>query len=164
MPAGLLGLALMPLGLEGPAFRLMGLGSEAVVATARLVAALPGASVAVAQWPVSVLVLMSLGGLWLALWRRRWRLLGLAPCALAAVIAARAPAPDLLVAPDLAAAAARRLPDGRLVLLEWDRDARRRESWLEALGVREAPLRGPAAGGAVEGAACDEGGCVLRLG
>ena len=48
MPAGLLGLALMPLGLDRPAFQLMGLGSEAVLETAKLVADLPGASIAVA--------------------------------------------------------------------------------------------------------------------
>jgi competence protein ComEC len=162
MPAGLLGLALMPLGLDAPAFRLMGVGVDAVLETAHLVAALPGAAIAVPRWPASVLVLASLGGFWLALWRGRWRLLGLAPCAAAVLAGLLARPPELLVDPALGAAL-RRLPDGRLQLLEWERDARRRQGWLRAQGA-EAFVRGPAGGGAADGAACDARGCVLALG
>ena len=61
MPMGLLGLALMPVGLDAPAFRLMGWGCDAVLWTAHTVASLPGASITVHQWPLSVLLLMILG-------------------------------------------------------------------------------------------------------
>jgi competence protein ComEC len=161
MPAGLLGLALMPLGLDRPAFQLMGLGSEAVLETARLVADLPGASVAVAQWPVAALVLAILGGLWLALWRRRWRLFGLLPCAAAFLLVLLRPLPDLVVDLQLGAAA-RRLPDGGLLLLAWERDARQRESWMRALGAHKvAP--GPLRGGEAHGVACDAQACLVQL-
>lgn len=161
MPAGLLGLALMPLGLDEPAFVLMGLGSEAVLRTARLVAALPGASIAVAQWPAAALVLAILGGLWIALWRGRWRLLGLAPCALALAVVLLRPLPDLLVDPRLGMAA-RRLPDGSLLLLAWEPDARQRASWLRAMGAGEA-VQGPLSGGERGGVRCDREGCVVAL-
>jgi competence protein ComEC len=43
---------------------------------------------------------MIAGGLWLAMWNGRVRLLGLVPIALGAVGAAMAPSPDLLVTGD----------------------------------------------------------------
>ena len=51
MPAGMVGLLLMPLGLDGPAFQMMAWGVEGVLWTARAAAALPGASVLIHQWP-----------------------------------------------------------------------------------------------------------------
>ena len=51
MPAGMIGLLLMPLGLDGPAFQVMAWGVEGVLWTARTASALPGASVLVHQWP-----------------------------------------------------------------------------------------------------------------
>jgi competence protein ComEC len=44
--------------------------------------------------------MMVAGGIWLCLWTRRWRLLGLAPLLAGAIAAAAAPAPDLLVTED----------------------------------------------------------------
>ena len=161
MPMGLLGLALMPVGLDAPAFRLMGWGCDAVLWTAHTVASLPGASITVHQWPLSVLLLMMLGGLWLGLWRRRWRLLGLVPCAAALMVAVLGPRPVLVVDPELDAAA-RRLPDGRVVTLEWHRASRLRTDWLRALGADEA-VRGPTSGGEGDGIACDEQGCVVTV-
>ena len=85
MPAGMLGLVLMPLGWEWPFFHAMGLGCGAVLAVARFIAGLPGASILVPQWPVTALALLAAGGLWLALWRRPWRWIGLVPAGLAVV-------------------------------------------------------------------------------
>jgi competence protein ComEC len=83
MPAGMVALLLMPFGLEEPFLQLMAWGCEGVLATARAVAALPGASILVTQWPGPALGLLVAGGLWLALWQQPWRWLGLAPCAVA---------------------------------------------------------------------------------
>ena len=102
-----------------------------------------------------------LGGLWLGLWRRRWRLLGLVPCAAALMVAVLGPRPVLVVDPELDAAA-RRLPDGRVVMLEWHRASRLRTDWLRALGAAEA-VRGPTSGGEAHGIACDEQGCVVTV-
>lgn len=163
MPAGMLGLLLMPLGLEGLFFHLMTWGCEGVLWIARRTADLPGASVLVRQWPGTALALLAAGGLWLALWQRPWRWAGLAPVAAAVALAALARPPDLLVDSALGMAALRG-GDGTVTLVEWRRDRLIRDSWLRHLGVAEAE-KAPAPGtGQHRGLACDELGCVAQLG
>jgi competence protein ComEC len=81
MPAAALSVVLMPFGHEAFALDLMGRGIEVMVDLGRWVSGLPGAVSLSQAMPLSALVLISLGGLWLAIWRRRWRWLGLAPMA-----------------------------------------------------------------------------------
>ncbi|HEX6015806.1 MAG TPA: ComEC/Rec2 family competence protein [Geminicoccaceae bacterium] len=163
MPAGMVGLLLMPLGLDGPAFQLMVLGVEGMLLTARWVAALPGASVVVHQWPGVALALLAGGGLWLALWQQRWRWLGLLPCAAAAILVLLSRPPDLLVDRSLGMAAVRH-EDGAVTLIEWRRDRLVRETWLRHLGTA-VPMEPPASGaGSRDGIACDDLGCVVDPG
>lgn len=162
MPAGMIGLLLMPLGWDGPAFALMVFGVEGVLAVAHAVAMLPGAVLLVAQWPGAGLTLLAAGGLWLALWRRPWRWLGLVPAAATLGLILLARPPDLLVAGDLGMAALRE-GDGSVTLLEWDRDGLIRETWLRNLGAAEArPAPRPGAGPA-GGMACDPFGCLVTV-
>ncbi len=91
---------LAPLGLAEPALRAMGTGIEQILVIAHWAAGLPGADQAVRAAPGAVLGWIALGGLWLALWRGRWRLAGLAGVAIGLVLWATAPPrPALLVAP-----------------------------------------------------------------
>lgn len=77
MPAIVVAYALAPLGLDGWALDLTGWGLQGVLRSAAWVAQLPGANVLVPAFPLWVLVLMTLGGLWGALWRARpLRLIG----------------------------------------------------------------------------------------
>ena len=76
MPAGLLALFAMPLGLEAWPLRLMGWGVDGVLAVAREVASWPASSVAAVPIPGWGLAIVALGLCWLCLWRARWRLLG----------------------------------------------------------------------------------------
>ncbi|MGE3740156.1 MAG: ComEC/Rec2 family competence protein [Geminicoccaceae bacterium] len=162
MPAGMLGLILMPLGWEWPFFHLMGLGCAAVLAVARFIAGLPGASVLIPQWPGIALALLAAGGLWVALWRRPWRWLGLAPAVLALGLGLWSRPPDILVTPRLTLAAVR-AQDGGVTLVERERDRLVRDSWLRNLGVAAA-AKAPAPGsGATNGVACDASGCVVDL-
>ena len=78
MPWGLVALLLMPFGLEGIALAPMGWGIDAVVWIARQVAAQPGAVTLVPAMPAAALLAIAVGGLWLCLWRSRWRFLGIA--------------------------------------------------------------------------------------
>jgi competence protein ComEC len=163
MPAGMAAMALMPLGLDGWALRLMTGGVELLLAIAHWAAALPGSSLRIGLLPTSLLVLFSLGGLWLALWRRPWRWLGALPCAAAILLALLHRPPDLLVDPRLDMAA-RRTADGRLVLAEWRRHGLVKDGWLRGEGVRLAE-RWPRPGDPpVDGIACDAAGCTVRLG
>ncbi len=81
MPLATLSVAAMPFGLEAWPLHLLGRGIDLMLALGRAVSGLPGAVTPAPSMPVAALALMALGGLWLAIWRRRWRWLGLAPIA-----------------------------------------------------------------------------------
>ena len=99
MPWGLLAMLLMPLGLERFALMPMGWGVEGLNAIARHVADWPQAAMLVPSLPGASLWLLTVGGLWFSLWRRRWRFAGL-PVAIAGLLLAPPPTPDLLMSED----------------------------------------------------------------
>ena len=74
MPWGLLAMLLMPFGLESIALVPMGWGVDWLNAIAFHVAAWPEAAMLVPSLPGASLWLLTVGGLWFCLWRRRWRL------------------------------------------------------------------------------------------
>jgi len=97
MPLGLAALVLMPFGGESLALIPMGWGIEGVIAVARTVSAWPGALRLVPAMPTAALALAAGGGLWLCLWRGRWRWAGVLPIVLALAAPAVAPRPDILI-------------------------------------------------------------------
>ncbi len=161
MPFGMLALLLMPLGLEELALVPMHWGLSAIIWVAKTVASWPGSSPVLPALPAYALPLMTLGGLWLCLWRGSWRLLGLVPLVVALMSFAWHRPPDLLVSDDAEAVAVREA-GGRL-LLSHSGDRFRRETWTRRAGQDEAaawPAPGQAsADGALR---CDALGCVLR--
>lgn len=90
---------LMPFGLEKFALVPMGWGVEGLNAIARHVAAWPEAATLVPSLPGASLWLLTAGGLWLCLWRRRWRFAGL-PIVTIGLLLGPPPAPDLLMSED----------------------------------------------------------------
>jgi competence protein ComEC len=153
MPSAAIAVILMPFGLEAGPLHLMGSGVHVMTDIAHWVAALPGAATLVRAWPVAALSAIVFGGLWIALWRLKWRWLGLAPIALGfAAIFASAP-PDLLIARD-GQSAALRGSDGRLIILGEHPDDYTAAQWL----LRDGDRREVAAARA--GARCDGLGCV----
>lgn len=153
MPAGLLALMAMPLGLDGPPIRLMGAGIDLLLTIAHTAARLPGAAVAVPAWPEAVLPLLWGGGLWLALWRLPWRLFGLLPILLALLLVARHRPPDLVVTPWLAQIATSG-PGGASVLA-FEEDELTEAALSRALGGTGADDGGQAR------LRCDRAGCRL---
>ena len=99
MPWGLLAMLLMPFGLEAVALVPMGWGVDGLNAIARYVASWPDAATLVPSLPGASLWLLTIGGLWLCLWRRRWRLAGL-PVVAIGLMLGPPPAPDLLMSED----------------------------------------------------------------
>jgi competence protein ComEC len=125
------------------------------------VAHLPGAATMMAVWPESALLLVVLGGLWILLWRARWRWLGLVPITAGLLAAALATPPDILVTRDGRDVAVR-LTSGRLAFLRPPKDDYAAQSWLQRDGDARTPDQAVAS--AQQGVRCDSYGCVARLG
>ena len=144
MPAAVLAMFLAPVGLDGLAFTVMGWGIGYVLAVAGWVAGLGGAAVGVPAGPAASLGLLSLGGLFLLLWRGRGRWAGLAPVAAGVALWAAADRPDLLIA-DNGRLFGFRTVAGR-VLSAPEGNGFAAESWLEddgdLAGQAEAHARG----------------------
>ena len=87
-------------GVGTPFWWLTGQAVAALLWIARTVASAPGSVVALPSMPLGAFAIMVGGGLWLALWRTRWRTLGLVPLAIGAGWALITPPPDLLVTGD----------------------------------------------------------------
>ncbi len=159
MPAAALSVFLMPFGLDAWPLRVLGFGIEIMLAMGRWVSGLPGAVSVMPAWPVSALVLVSLGGLWLGLWRKSWRWLGLAPMLLGVGVAYATTPPDLLVGRD-GITVAIRSPDGALKLFRKAKDNYSAAEWLKRDGdgrdIAEA-IATPA-----DGVHCEALGCIAR--
>ena len=161
MPWALVAFCLMPLGLERLALVPMGWGIEAMLAVAHAVAAWPGAVSLIPAMPNAGLVLVALGGVWLCLWRRAWRLAGV-PVILAGLLSvALVRPPDLLVTGDGGLFGVR-APDGALMLSSASRQRFSAGVWQRRLGEAEArvwPRAGETFG---DWLACDRLGCIYR--
>lgn len=158
MPAALATLLALPFGLEAAPLYVMGKGIEAMVWCASTVAALPGAVGRIAAIPTAAFMLMVTGGLWLVLWRQRWRLLGLLPILAGLAISGYEPRPDILVGREGAAIALRQ-PDGRFGIQALRSGQFEVTRWLEHDGDSRP------AGGTVapEIFKCDAEGCLGRV-
>ncbi len=100
MPLIALALLLDSLGAGAPAWWLAGKSLEAMLALAHWTAARPGAVTHLPAMGRGSVALFVAGGLWLALWRGRVRLWGLAPLALGTLSLAWLRPPDLLISGD----------------------------------------------------------------
>lgn len=163
MPWAVLAVLLMPLGLEAFALVPMGWGIDGVIATAATVAAWPGALLHVPPMPDVGLALIVLGGLWLCLWQRSWRWLGLAPILFGALSPLAFEPPALLVSGD-ARQVALRDDEGRLWVASRRGNRFVLETWQRQAFASETvtwPALGSAAGGALS---CDPLGCLFRAG
>ena len=140
-PAACMAGLLAPFGLAEPALRVMGSGVEQILVIAHWVAGLPGADQPVRAAPGAVLGWIALGGLWLALWRGRWRLAGLVGVGVGIALWLTAPPrPDILVAPG-AGLIGLMGPEGRA--LDHDRaQSFAAETWLRRDGDRVAQAAG----------------------
>lgn len=156
MPAGVLALVLMPLGLEGPPLMVTDLGLSAILVVAHTVADWTGEAGNVGAIPASTALLTTLGLLWLAIFTTPVRLAGAGFVAAGLALAALTPRYDLLVSDDGSTVAARG-PDGRLTILG-DVDGFAASVWLAADGDARAP------GPEVAGGRCDPLGCTLPVG
>ena len=164
MPAGVVALILMPFGLEGLALQPMAWGTASIIRLAEWAAAMPAAAVLVPVLPVWGLALITFGGLWLCLWRTRWRLAGLAGIVLGFLSMATVSPPDVLIDGGGRLIAVR-LADGRLAHSSAAAGAFSRKIWTQRSGESEPATVWPKQG-ALDGdrLRCDPLGCAFRAG
>ncbi len=159
MPAAAVSVMAMPFGLEEWPLRVLGFGIETMLAVGRWVSNLPGAISIVPAWPVGAILLLSFGGLWMALWRRHWRWLGFVPAVAGIFLAILTRPPDLLVARDATTVAVRGA-DGTLRLVRPARDDYSADQWLKRDGdERDADA---AVATRKDGVRCDAYGCITN--
>jgi competence protein ComEC len=160
MPAAAISVLLMPLHLDHVPLQIMGWGIEAMLAVGRQVSALPGSVSVVSAWPLSAIVFISLGGLWMTLWRRNWRWLGALPIVIGVALIFDARQPDILISRDGATVAVRG-HDGLLRLMGPPSDNYSAQEWLKRDGdARDISI---IVATSADGVRCDWKGCIGRL-
>jgi competence protein ComEC len=93
-------LLLDAVGWGKPLWFLCGLAVHALLRIAHMVASASGAVAMLPSMPGWAFALMVIGGTWISLWTRRWRLLGLVPFLIGAGGAALSGSPDILITGD----------------------------------------------------------------
>jgi len=139
MPLEALALLLDPIGLGAPAWWLCGQALQLLLALAHGVAGMPGALLSAPAIGRPAFGLFVLGALWLALWRGRLRYAGLVSVALAVLLIATAPIPDLFVSGD-GRHVAIRTADARLLLLRAKPGSFGETMLREAAGYHARPM------------------------
>ncbi len=158
MPAGLVGVLLIPFGLDGLLWPLMGQGITVMVAVSDHIAALPGADLRTDAVGAAALGALSLALLAACLLRGSLAALAAVPLGLAIFLMGSSPRPDVLIAPD-AATVAVRAADGRLSVLGTRAQRLVTEQWLG----READRRTADARDLAAAFSCDPLGCTAPL-
>jgi competence protein ComEC len=172
MPLTVLAFLLMPLGLEALALTPMVWAVDALIALAIWVAGWPDAVGTVPAMPLWGLAAIAGGGLWLCLWRQRWRWLGV----IGLIIGTASPwliaQPDLLISGDGRLLAARAAEPSRYYFSSSPPRGFAAETWHERLGApqlypwpslsRAAQRSGEGRSGADGSLRCDSVGCSWR--
>lgn len=163
MPVGIIGLLLIPFGLEFAPFWVMGTAVGFLIDSAHWIAGIPGAATAVPGLSLTWLLVACLGGLWCALSRASWRWLGAFGPIAAVMSLWFVEPPDILIDGD---GAFRAVTVGGALLPETETgNGFVRRLWGQTLGMSEGPHWTPGASGASSAEvdfSCDPLGCVLR--
>jgi competence protein ComEC len=157
MPLLVVALAADALGLGLLVWPAVGWSMGLLVALAEWTAALPGSVLRLPTMPMAAFALIVAGGLWLALWRTRWRWWGAGAVGIGLVWALAVPPPDLLVSAD-GHGAALRLDDERLALLRPRTGGFLRNNWADAVAGE-----GAISFAELPGAACSRDACVAAI-
>ena len=162
MPLIAIGLLLDLVGLGGPFWWLVEGSLNLLLGIAHFTAGQPGAVKLMPQMSGLAIALFTAGGMWLALWNGRERVLGLVPAGMATIMLMSTPIPDVLIGRDgrhvgITVQAA----DGsrQLLSLRDSRSSYSRDNLMELSSVTSDPL--PLA--EWEGARCSPEFCVLTI-
>lgn len=129
MPAVLLSLLTIPLGLSWLPLKIAGIGVGLVNDLTEYVASLPHAAAEVYSFPLWGLLLITFGGLWLCLWQQKWRHWGWLLIAAGGLSLLTVKVPDIIAA-DGGRAVAVKGADGKLHALSGG-NRWMKQNWLE---------------------------------
>lgn len=164
MPAGMIGMALIPLHLETIPFLIMLKGLDAMLYIAELCAALPAASISLPQPSTESMLLLSLGALAMVLLKSALRYVGRVCCVLGVIGLFIPPiGPDLVVHEGGKLFAVKNA-DGDYYFSSLQHARTARQEWAETLGV-DSPLKLYGKNLTQEDALpweCGEKGCTLQ--
>ncbi len=162
MPAAIVAMLLMPFGADAPLWRLAARGVDIMLALGTWTMNLKGAVTVFPQWPASAILVLTIGGLWLCLMSKPWRLAGFLSLPLAAALIAAKPHPVVYFSEEGDNVGVLDLRGETRALALFDRrkgkfDAR---AWMEEAGIdieraKALPLS--------DIAACDAAGCVTTI-
>ncbi|RGP40639.1 Competence protein ComA [Altererythrobacter insulae] len=142
MPLIAIALALDVVGLGWPVWWLVGQSLDLLLAIAHWTAAQPGAVKLMPQMSWLAFALFVAGGLWLALWKGKRRLLGFVPSTIAAAMLLSTPVPDILISRDGRHVGVTMPTDegARLLSLRDARSDYARENLMELASVKVEPI------------------------
>ncbi len=100
MPMALISALAMPFDLQHWPMLGMNLGIKWMIDSAEFVSNWPGAATYHPAMPFYGLLMVTFGGVWLCIWQKRWRFLGLIPFILGTLTFLITPRPDVFVADD----------------------------------------------------------------
>ena len=162
MPLIALGLLFDLVGLGAPFWWLTEKSLELLLAIAHFTSAQPGAVKLMPQMSGLTIALFAAGGLWLALWTGRARLLGFVPAAIATVLLLLTPIPDVLIGREGRHVGITMIDDDgerTLLSLRDSRSSYSRDNLLELASVTTEPI--PLA--QWQGARCSPEFCTIVL-
>lgn len=158
MPLIAIALAFDLIGLGGPFWWSVGQSLDLLLWIARTTAAQPGAVKLMPQIGDGTFALFVAGGLWLALWKGKGRLIGFIPSIGAAFLLFATPVPDVLISCD-GRNVGITTPDGDLISLRESRSTYARDNLIELAGVETEPI--PIT--QWQGAQCSSEFCVIDI-
>ncbi len=158
MPLIAFALVLDVIGLGGPVWWLVGQSLDLLIAIAHTTASQPGAVKLMPQMDGWTFACFVMGGLWLALWKGRGRLLGLASAGLGVGLLLATPIPNVLISGD-GRHVGITTPDGHLLSLRESRSNYAKDNLTELSGVTTEPI--PLA--QWPGARCSSEFCVIAI-
>ena len=130
MPFVLMALFLMPFNLFSLPLKVVGFGIKIVNDITSYVSGLPHAGYQVLSMPFWGLMLIVAGGLWLCLWKRKWRLWGIIPVVFGALSVFATSTPDVIFSAD-AKNLAIKDNSGNMVVLQTRKNDFIKQVWLE---------------------------------
>ena len=158
MPMAVLGVVMGPFGLDAPMWTIMGHGISGMMEVSRHVSGIGGSTRHVEAFGVGALLAISVGLLWLALWRSAIRFAAIPLLATGLAMAQAARPPDLSIDAAARSLAVRGL-SGRLEVLNGKGNDFAVSQWL----LGDADARKPGAPALKGESRCDPTGCVTRL-